>query len=275
MSASYIDNLDDLLSPDVTARTVAYEDITTKEKVYFSLLVISSVVLYIFFISVILLTLKTGPTLLFYLIGYFLFFWFAHGLYVAYVRCNGIRVSANQLPGLNKLCDDIALHMKMPECPDVFIIQGGGFLNAFATRFLGRSFIVLYDEVLELGGKEGEESLAFIIAHEMAHHKRGHVSAWKKLATLPGHMVPFLGLAYSRACEYTCDAMAHRLFTTGAFEGVAALSIGKLLFKKVDIKQALVQLENERGFFSWLSEIFSTHPHSLSRLQALSRLGNR
>ncbi|QUE86183.1 M48 family metallopeptidase [Exiguobacterium alkaliphilum] len=90
--------------------------------------------------------------------------------------------------------------------PDVYILQAGGILNAFATRFFQKNMIILYSDIVELSRNGQVKEVEFIIAHELAHIRRNHVQ--KQWLVLLGNIVPFLGSAYSRACEYTCDRMA-------------------------------------------------------------------
>ena len=70
--------------------------------------------------------------------------------------------------------------------------------------------------------------LEFIIGHELGHIKRKHLI--KKLILFPSFIIPFLGSAYSRACEYTCDNIGYALAPQGAKNGLLLLVSGKNLF---------------------------------------------
>ena len=107
--------------------------------------------------------------------------------------------------------------MELNPVPAIYVLQAGGLLNAFATRFLGRSFVVIYSDVLELAYMKGEAELAFVICHELAHIKRKHL-AWRWFL-YPSMLIPFLGAAYSRACEYTCDRFGAHYRPDGALGG--------------------------------------------------------
>ncbi len=96
----------------------------------------------------------------------------------------------------------------LASAPPVYVMQAGGTLNAFATKFFGRQFVVLFSDVVALAEARGAAgALGVVIAHELAHIRRGHLRF--RWLTLSGRMVPYLGHAYSRACEYTC-AGSHR-----------------------------------------------------------------
>jgi len=154
--------------------------------------------------------------------------------------------------------------------PDTYVLQSGGMLNAFATRFASRDFAVIYSDVLELAYKQGEPALRFIVGHEFAHLKRRHIQ--KRLWLLPALFIPFLGKAYSRACEYTCDRMSAFLNSDGAVDGLLVLAAGKGLYKMVNVQEFVSLAKLQRGFWSVFSEIISTHPHLYKRLQEVTDL---
>jgi Zn-dependent protease with chaperone function len=267
-SLSALDTLVQATSHTGYASSLSDTDVSTKEKIYFGLMIFISALVYLVAFSD--LRLLTGMSAILFYIGlYGVFFWIAHGMFVASIRCNAVKVQPDQLPELYALVQDIAHRMQLRRVPDAYVLESGGMLNAFATKFLGRSFIVLYSDLLELATQEGEDTVAFVVAHEMAHIKRGHTGAWYRIFMLPGLIFPFLAGAYYRACEYTCDAMAQRLFPRGAIQGMLILSAGKTLYRHLQVMPLLRQLQAEAGFWSWLSEIFSTHPHLLCRLKAL------
>lgn len=197
-----------------------------------------------------------------------------HGISTAHIRNNGVKLSERQFPGIYFRAKKIALDMGVPNLPDIYIMESGGALNAFATTFLGRKFIVLYSEIVELEKEGHEEELNFIIAHELAHLKRNHVT--KQLLIIPALWIPFLGNAYSRACEYTCDQMAAAYINNSrsAINALAVLAVGKRLFLDVDIVEYIQTAKTESGFFIWLSEILSTHPPLPKRIEQIQNLNN-
>src|SRR2546425_9286166 len=134
------------------------------------------------------------------MIGLFLFF--AHLAFISHLRGNGVRLGPEQMPELHARVAELAGRLGMRRMPDAYVLQMGGALNALATRFLGSQFIVLYSDLLD-GCGDNTEARDFIIAHELGHLHAGHLRLRCLLA--PGLFVPFLGTAYSRACEYTSD----------------------------------------------------------------------
>ncbi len=196
---------------------------------------------------------------------------FAQGILIGAVRGSGVRVSEEQFPEVHRLAGELAAKMGMSHVPAIYVQQSGGLLNAFATRFLGRNFVVLYSDVLELAYQQGEAAVAFVIAHELAHIQRGHLK-WRLLVA-PGMLVPFLGTAYSRSCEYTCDRFGSYYRPDGALPGLLVLAAGKHLYRRVDAGVLARQADQEYSFWIWLAEIFQTHPNLPRRVSALLKLG--
>jgi Zn-dependent protease with chaperone function len=101
----------------------------------------------------------------------------------------------------------------------------------------------------------------------LAHVKRGHVKwAW---VDIPADMIPFFGNALSRAREYTCDRIAQALVPEGATMGLVALAAGTKIYRRVNLKALYEQQDSEWNFWTWFSEIHSTHPNLLNRIRAL------
>ncbi|HEY9685855.1 MAG TPA: M48 family metallopeptidase [Coleofasciculaceae cyanobacterium] len=193
----------------------------------------------------------------------------SQGMLWGHIRGNAIRVSSRQFPEIYAAAERISMQYGMPQ-PPVYILQSGGLLNAFATRFLMRDYVVLFSDIVELAYEQGQDVVNFIVAHELAHIRRGHLK-WRWLIG-PASLLPLLSNAYYRACEYTCDKMAAFTAPTGAANGILVLSAGKKLYKQVDMQAFSSQDNEEGGFWTWFSELFATHPHLTKRLNAVLAL---
>jgi Zn-dependent protease with chaperone function len=237
-----------------------------KEKIYFALCVLVSIVLYVVLVRIILSGTPIGGTVLFYTIiiaiGYFVF----HGVMIGQIRGNAVRVSERQFPELMAIAKQQSRRLDM-EVPDVFVVQSGGVLNAFATRFLGRNFVVLYSDVLALATQKGENAVRFVLGHELGHVKRRHMT--RRALLYPAMMFPFLGSAYSRACEYTCDRIGNALEPAGSIDGLLVLAAGRDLYDRVDAEVYADQRRTESGFFVRFAEILATHPNLTKRVAVL------
>ncbi len=190
------------------------------------------------------------------------------GWSLGHIRGNAVRVSEEQLPEIHALAVRIADGMGLDKLPTLYILQSDGALNAFATKFVRRDFVVLYSDVADLVWEGGEAELAFVLAHEFAHVQRGHPV--KQLLTQP--VAPLFGLAqaYSRACEFTCDRMAAELVPEGAPDGLLVLAAGKRLYRRVDQAAYVRQIDSETGFWVWLTEKLASHPTLPRRVAALT-----
>jgi Zn-dependent protease with chaperone function len=196
---------------------------------------------------------------------------FGHGLALGRVRGNSVRVSERQFPQLHRLAAAHARKLGMGQVPAIYLMQSGGLLNAFATRFLGRDFVIIYSDILELALAQGEAAVGFIVGHELGHIWRGHLKY--RWLTAPGRLFPYLGPAYSRACEYTCDRVGAFCQPDGAISGLLALAAGKQLHAHVDVREFAAQAETDKGFWVRRAEIISSHPNLPKRVAALLKAG--
>ncbi|MFH0810017.1 MAG: M48 family metallopeptidase [Pseudomonadota bacterium] len=233
--------------------------VNSKERVYFRISLVISILVY--------LGLVVSVVGIAYIVLGLAAAVIAHGLLIGNLRGNGVRVSEKQFPELHRIASQLANQMELNPVPAIYVLQAGGVLNAFATKFFGRNFVVIYSDVLELAYTKGEAELAFVICHELAHIKRKHLT-WRWLL-LPSMLIPFLGKAYSRACEYTCDRFGAHYRPDGAVGGLLVLAAGKRLYRNVNAQEFGNQADTEHGFWVWFSEILSTHPNLPKRVNAL------
>jgi hypothetical protein len=110
-----------------------------KERTYFTLVLIISVAVWV------LLAVLIIP--IFYALIVAVFIWFANGLLVARLRADGVKVDGDRLPKLHAALRDVCARLEIAQVPDLFVIQSGGLLNAFATRHSGRHFVVIYSDL--------------------------------------------------------------------------------------------------------------------------------
>ena len=214
---------------------------------------------------------ETGASFLVYAVLIPLIVWFAHGVALGRVRGNAIQVSEKQFPQLFRLTAAHARRMELKEVPAVYVLQSGGALNAFATRFSGRDFVIINSDVLELALDQGEAAVGFIVGHELAHLWRGHLR--HRWLTMPARLVPYLGAAYSRACEYTCDRVGAACQPEGAISGLLALAAGKQLHAHVDVREFAAQAQKDQSFWIRRAELVSSHPLLTKRVAALLKAG--
>lgn len=193
-----------------------------------------------------------------------LFLFIRHGLVIGHLRGNAVRVTDTQFSEVNSMLESHVQRLGLGQVPPMYILQAEGALNAFASRFLGSDYIVLFSDVLEVAYEGGPEVVSFIVAHELGHVRRRHMT--KNWVLFPSRLIPFLHPAYSRACEYTCDNIGCALCHEGAAKAMLILGVGKRLWARLNPQHLVEQSQTEQGFWKWFAEIVSTHPNLPKRL---------
>ncbi|WP_161568920.1 M48 family metallopeptidase [Exiguobacterium sp. SL-9] len=237
------------------------------EKLYFGLLVAASVLTVILGIV---FTIASLGIFLWVIVSILALSLFTHWLQIGYIRTNGVKVTERQFADLYQTYQRVGQEMGIRLLPDVYILQAGGVLNAFATRFFQKNMVILYSDIVELSRDGYTKEVEFVIAHELAHIRRNHVQ--KQWAMMLGGWIPFLGSAYSRACEFTCDRMAahHIQDQTASKRALTILAIGGKLAKEVSEFDYLYEASRENGFIAKLSELLSSHPPLPKRIAAIA-----
>jgi Zn-dependent protease with chaperone function len=193
------------------------------------------------------------------------FFFIMHLVFVAHLRGNGVRVGPDQFPEIHASVEQLATRMGMKRMPETYLIQGGGVLNAMATRFAGSDIIVLFSDLIEACGDD-LAARDMIIGHELGHLHRGHLR-WQ-FAIAPAMIVPFLAGTLSRAREYTCDRYGAAAAGTsdGAVLGLSILAAGGRLGRRLDRRALVTQRAALNTGWMTLGEWLSTHPPLVKRI---------
>ena len=196
-----------------------------------------------------------------------IFFFIAHIMFITHLRGNAVRLSPDQMPELYERVAALSGRIGLRKVPDAYVVQAGGALNALATKFLRSNFIVLYSDLLEACG-DNTDARDFIIAHELGHLHAGHLRL--RWLLLPGLFIPFLGTAYSRACEYTCDryGFATSTDTERALDGLCILAAGGSHGPRVNRRSLVAQRSDLNTIWMKIGHWLSTHPPIAHRLAA-------
>ena len=201
---------------------------------------------------------------------------FMHLVSIAYIRTNSIRIGSEQFPILWEATQRLSAHLGLPKTPDIFIMNGNGVLNAFATRLVFRRIIVLYSDLVEALMEDQDQSqIEAVLSHELGHHILGHTRLREWLLT--ANWIPFLGLPLSRAREYSADRVMKALINNQETceRALTKLAAGRMIGGRANLDAFVAQKKQEGGFFAWLSECLATHPHLINRLLALRRFQPR
>jgi Zn-dependent protease with chaperone function len=128
---------------------------------------------------------------------------------------------------------------------------------------------VLYSDLVRACG-DNLDALDFIVGHELGHIHRGHLN-WPWLVG-PAMFIPFLGTAYSRACEYTCDRYGFQAPSDSnrSLDGLCILAAGPQFVPYVNRQAFVDQHDDLNTAFMKLGEWFATHPPLAKRVAALA-----
>ena len=240
-----------------------------KERLYFGICAIVTVLVYGLILLWAIRSFRTFAPLLFYILLFCFVAFISKGLFIGHLRGNGVRVTDKQFPEVYRSAEMLAQRLELAGMPGIYVLQSGGLLNAFAAKFLGRNFVIIYSEILSLAYEQGASALDFVACHELAHVKRRHM-LWR-MALLPSYIIPFLTMAYSRACEYTCDRFGAHYVPEGAVNGILVLAAGKKLSGRVNVGEYTNQIQAERGFFVWFAELLASHPNLPKRVRGVQQ----
>ena len=242
-----------------------------RERLYFRLMIGVSLLIYAGLVTLVVSAPAATGGILFYAVAIMVAFVLVHGMLVGRLRGNAVRVTPLQFPVLHQMATRHATTLGLATLPDIFVLESGGLMNAFAMRFFGRNFVVVNSDVLAMAEQDGEAAVSFIVAHELAHVQRGHLL--RRWLIGPARAVPYLGAAYSRACEYTCDRFGAHCEPEGAIRGLLSLAAGKFLYRRVDMYEFARQTVTDAGFWMRRAELVSSHPHLTRRVAALLAAG--
>lgn len=210
---------------------------------------------------------------LLYLLVFALFALVAHSALIAHLRGNAIPINARQFPDLHARLQQCAAKLGMP-VPEAYLVNGNGVLNAFATKFLGRSFVALLSDVVD-SMEDRPDALNFYIGHELGHLRRNH-QTWSTVLA-PALFLPLIGAAYSRAREYTCDrhGLAVCDHPEDAQYGLVALAAGKRRWRSVNLAEYSESAAPSPGFWMSLHELVGDYPWLNKRHAWLHALPDR
>ena len=211
-----------------------------------------------------------GVALLILLAG-FVAHLFAQSALIARIKGNGVELSEAQFPDLYAHFSACCERLKIAKRPQVYIVNGNGALNAFATQFLGLQYVVLLSDVIDAMDRHAE-GVRFYIGHELGHLRLRHISG--HLLRWPVLWLPLIGAAYARAKETSCDrhGLACCSSPASAAHALAALSSGAKRWAKLDPAAYIRQANESSGFWMSFHELVAGYPWLTKRFARLMNI---
>jgi Zn-dependent protease with chaperone function/Tfp pilus assembly major pilin PilA len=195
----------------------------------------------------------------------FVVYVFAKSAAIAHLRGNAIEVTERQLPGIYNQLRTCCQALGLNNLPTMFVQNGNGVMNAFATWFLGRQYVILLSGVVD-AMETNPNGVRFYIGHELGHVLR-HDNALMGFLRWPALRLPLLGAAFSRARESTCDlhGLACSQSPETATRSLAALSAGAKSWANVSLDGYRLQVAAAKGFWMSFHELVASYPWTAKR----------
>lgn len=193
---------------------------------------------------------------------------------------NAVEVTSDQLPDLHALFTEQASRLGMTpdgegmaRTPRLFLVNGNGVMNAYATKCRARrGYVVIYSDLLDLAYRYDDfDLMRFVLGHELGHHHCGHTQFRRLIVTQVLRPLQ-LSASMSRAQEYTADRVGAFLSVEGS-PGMIGLFAGKHMQQDVDLDAYLAAVERHPdGFWLKLANFRADHPVGFRRVPLLRRM---
>ena len=207
-------------------------------------------------------------------LGFLLMIAYTIGKTYGKARADGVRITPEQFGEVHAEWVAMAEKLGLKTVPELYIQNGNGTLNAFATCMPGyRAFGVIYADILERAlANDDRDALRFILGHELGHIRLKHVMWWYNLLTFIGNMpgIQYLiGQPLGRAHGYGCDKLGYALAADRDCKGLLMLAAGKHLYRQINIDA--YEKEHIHGSQYWASvhNFFIDHPVINWRIAAI------
>ena len=120
------------------------------EKGAFFVLLLASLLTLAVLVLVLVKAFAAALVVLLFYVGPWLFIgWLVKILAMASIRGHGIRVAEKQYPQIYEYVRQFAARLGLKKAPEVYVIQAT-LMNAFATKVIGRHYVILYSHLLNL-----------------------------------------------------------------------------------------------------------------------------
>lgn len=184
---------------------------------------------------------------------------------------NSVEVTERQFAEIHVMYRELVERMGIDPIPRLYITNGNGVLNAFASKCrVRRSYVIVFSDLLEIAYEQGDwDGVRFALAHELGHVKCNHVALWRT-AIMPVPRLFFLGRSVIRAQEYTADRCAAYYAPAGA-RSMLVLYAGKRMYRHCDMDVYEQSVRDHRdGFWLRVANFLADHAVGFRRMEALA-----
>lgn len=190
----------------------------------------------------------------------------------ARTRSKAVRVSENNFPEIYNKSVEFSIKLGLKTVPPVYIAHENGIVSAFAASIIGRRYIQLNAEIVDIAYMEHRDFnvVYFVLGHEFGHIYFKHTTPAYHMETLFSKVIPILGTALSRAQEYSCDRISQLLNEGECVNEAMTLCVGRHLYKYVDTSAYLADAKKEKGIFLWFVNLMEDHPINSKRIAAIA-----
>ncbi|MEZ5852091.1 MAG: M48 family metallopeptidase [Hyphomicrobiaceae bacterium] len=184
-------------------------------------------------------------------------------------RSNGALVGPRQFPEIWETYTDLLAKFDLPNAPALYVVNGNGSVNAYAMSCsVRRKYVVLNAEIAALSQTD-PNIVRFVLAHELAHHKLGHVTLVRIVIGAVMRSLFLPGKAMIRAQEYSADRLAMAVCPDAA-DTLAFLTVGPWMAGRLNADAFAEQMAQEdRSPMVRLVNIASDHAVTTKRFKAL------
>jgi Zn-dependent protease with chaperone function len=191
---------------------------------------------------------------------------FVRSALIAHLRGGAVQVTEQQWPELYRQLSACSEALGRRTRQAMYVQNGNGVLNAFATWFLGHQYIILNSNIVD--AMEGSPNgVRFYIGHELGHVFR-HDRVLIAVLRWPALGLPLLGAAFSRARESTCDlhGLACSVSREDGARSLVALAAGSRRWSDLSLDAYRSQLASATGFWMSFHELIASYPWTVKRV---------
>lgn len=187
-------------------------------------------------------------------------------------RANAAKAGPEQFPEIWSIYSELLDRFELQNPPALYVQNGNGVVNAFAfSCSRARNYVIMYSEIAMLA-KDQPDVVRFVLAHELAHHKLGHVTLWRLGISVILNMMYLPGKALSRAQEYSADRLALAM-CPGTADSLMMLSVGPWLSGHVSASTFEQQADEEKkSLMVRIVNATRSHPVFTKRFSALKQI---